>query len=621
MKKKHPSRQPEAINVTDNTAPIKQTIEPDDRLTRAKSMAPLRQMLAFLWPHKSRLIAAGIALIFTAGANLTLGYGVRILIDEGFSGADASGLYQAVSFILFVGIAIAIGSMTRFYLVSWLGERVSADLRSAVFNNLVHLQPSYFETNHSGEIMSRLTTDTTLLQTLIGSSVSLAVRSALTLSGALILMVITNLQLSLVILIAVPVTLIPILIFGRRVRKLSSKSQQSIAEVGSRAGEIFQSIKVVQSFNREIAEKTGFAQDVERAFVIARSRVWQRALLTGFAIVLLMGGMISMMWTGGIDVIEGRMTGGELGAFVFYAVMVGTSFATLAEVWGDLQRAAGASERLMELLQESNTIPDSGSSAIASGQCLHFDAVQFFYPSRPDIPALNGFNLTIQPGESVALVGPSGAGKSTVFELVLRFYDPAKGAIEFGGTDLRALSLTAWRQKIALVPQQPALFSGDILYNIAYGADSPTQASVETAAQMAHAHDFITALPEGYRSDLGAQGVRLSGGQRQRLALARAILVNPELLLLDEATSALDTESEWHVQQALTEIMQGRTTIIIAHRLSTVMNADKIVVMNEGQVVDSGRHEDLIRRCDLYQRLASRQFQSGAEGGATGNAS
>ena len=619
-----PLTQPEATNVTDNTAPtapIKQETDPNDRLTRAKSLAPLRQMLAFLWPHKSRLIAAGVALIFTAGANLTLGYGVRILIDEGFSGADASGLYQAVSFILFVGIAIAIGSMTRFYLVSWLGERVSADLRSAVFNNLVHLQPSYFETNHSGEIMSRLTTDTTLLQTLIGSSVSLAVRSALTLSGALILMVITNLQLSLVILIAVPVTLIPILIFGRRVRKLSSKSQQSIAEVGSRAGEIFQSIKVVQSFNREIAEKTGFAQDVERAFVIARSRVWQRALLTGFAIFLLMGGMISMMWSGGIDVIEGRMTGGELGAFVFYAVMVGTAFATLAEVWGDLQRAAGAAERLMELLQESSTIPDIGSNTVTSGQRLHFNAVQFFYPSRPDMPALNGLNLTIQPGESVALVGPSGAGKSTVFELILRFYDPASGTIEFGGEDLRGLSLTAWRQKIALVPQQPALFSGDIFYNIAYGADNPTQASVENAAQMAHAHDFIAALPEGYRSDLGAQGVRLSGGQRQRLALARAILVNPELLLLDEATSALDTESEWHVQQALTEIMRERTTIIIAHRLSTVMNADKIVVMDEGQVVDSGRHEDLITRCDLYQRLANRQFESGAEGGVTGNVS
>ena len=573
-------------------------------------MAPLRQLLAFLWPHKSRLIAAGVALIFTAGAQLTLGYGVRILIDEGFSGADATGLYKAISFILMIGVAMAIGSMTRFYLVSWLGERVSADLRSAVFNNLVHLQPSYFETNHSGEIMSRLTTDTTLLQTLIGSSVSLAVRNALTLTGALALMVITNLQLSLVILLAVPVTLIPILIFGRRVRKLSNKSQQSIAEVGSHAGEIFQSIKVVQSFNRETAEKTGFAQDVERAFVIARSRVWQRALLTGFAIFLLMGGMISMMWSGGIDVIEGRMTGGELGAFVFYAVMVGTAFATLAEVWGDLQRAAGAAERLMELLQESSTIPDIGSNTVTSGQRLRFDAVQFFYPSRPDIPALNGFNLTIEPGESVALVGPSGAGKSTVFELILRFYDPANGTIEFGDKDLRALSLTTWRQKIALVPQQPALFSGDIFYNIAYGADNPTQASVESAAQMAHAHDFIAALPEGYHSDLGAQGVRLSGGQRQRLALARAILVNPELLLLDEATSALDAESEWHVQQALTEIMRERTTIIIAHRLSTVMNADKIVVMNEGQVVDSGRHEDLIMRCDLYQRLANRQFQT-----------
>jgi ATP-binding cassette subfamily B protein len=331
--------------------------------------------------------------------------------------------------------------------------------------------------------------------------------------------------------------------------------------------------------------------------------------------------MISMMWSGGIDVIEGRMTGGELGAFVFYAVMVGTAFATLAEVWGDLQRAAGAAERLMELLQESSTIPDIGSNTVTSGQRLHFNAVQFFYPSRPDMPALNGLNLTIQPGESVALVGPSGAGKSTVFELILRFYDPASGTIEFGGEDLRGLSLTAWRQKIALVPQQPALFSGDIFYNIAYGADNPTQASVENAAQMAHAHDFIAALPEGYRSDLGAQGVRLSGGQRQRLALARAILVNPELLLLDEATSALDTESEWHVQQALTEIMRERTTIIIAHRLSTVMNADKIVVMDEGQVVDSGRHEDLITRCDLYQRLANRQFESGAEGGVTGNAS
>ena len=576
-----------------------------------KPTAPLRQLLSFLWPHKARIIAAGVALVFTAGAQLSLGYGVKILIDDGFGGGNRSGLYEAVSFILMIGVAMAAGAMIRFYLVSWLGERVSADLRSAVFNNLVHLQPSYFESNHSGEIMSRLTTDTTLLQTLIGSSVSLAVRNALTLTGALTLMVITNLKLSLVILFAVPVTLIPILIFGRRVRKLSNKSQQTIAEVGSHAGEIFQSIKVVQSFNREAAEKIAFGRDVEQAFAVARSRVFQRALLTGFAIFLLMGGMIAMMWSGGVDVIEGRMTGGELGAFAFYAVMVGTAFATLSEVWGDLQRAAGAAERLVELLAETSEIPDTGTIAAASKTSLKFQSVQFAYPSRPTQPALNDFTLDIHHGESVALVGPSGAGKSTVFELILRFYDPTAGAIHFGSTDLRDLSLDSWRQKIALVPQQPALFSGDIFYNIAYGAVEPSAATVEAAATMAHAHEFIQALPDGYQSHLGAQGVRLSGGQRQRIALARAIFSDPELLLLDEATSALDTESEWHVQQALTEIMRERTTIIIAHRLSTVINADRIVVMDEGQVIDSGSHDQLMTRCNLYQRLAQLQFQTG----------
>ena len=595
-----------------STTPTPAAIADPDRDTppRAKSLAPLRQLLGFLWPHQGRMIAAGTALVFTAGAQLTLGYGVKILIDEGFAGADSSGLYKAVSFMLVIGIAMAIGAMTRFYLVSWLGERVSADLRSAVFNNLVHLQPSYFESNHSGEIMSRLTTDTTLLQTLIGSSVSLAVRNALTLTGALTLMVITNLKLSLVILVAVPVTLLPILIFGRRVRKLSNKSQQTIAEVGSHAGEIFQSIKVVQSFNRETAEKAAFGRDVEQAFAVARSRVFQRALLTGFAIFLLMGGMVGMMWSGGVDVIEGRMTGGELGAFVFYAIMVGTAFATLSEVWGDLQRAAGAAERLMELLAETSEIPDTGSQTPASRTALSFEGVHFAYPSRPTHPALSDLTLEIAHGESVALVGPSGAGKSTVFELMLRFYDPIAGAIRFGEVDLREMSLDSWRQKIALVPQQPTLFSGDIFYNIAYGATEPTQATVEAAAQMAHAHEFIQTLPEGYQSHLGAQGVRLSGGQRQRIALARAILSDPELLLLDEATSALDTESEWHVQQALTEIMRERTTIIIAHRLSTVINADRIVVMDQGQVIDSGPHDELMTRCALYQRLARLQFQN-----------
>ena len=596
-------------DTTIETPPADVARERADTPPRAKSLAPLRELLAFLWPHKNRLMAASAALIFTAGAQLTLGYGVKILIDEGFAGGDASGLYKAVTFMLIIGVAMAIGSMTRFYLVSWLGERVSADLRGAVFNNLVHMQPSYFESNHSGEIMSRLTTDTTLLQTLIGSSVSLAVRNALTLTGALTLMVFTNFKLSLVILVAVPVTILPILIFGRRVRKLSNKSQQTIAEVGSHAGEIFQSIKVVQSFNRETAEKTAFGRDVEQAFTVARSRVLQRALLTGFAIFLLMGGMVGMMWSGGVDVIEGRMTGGELGAFVFYAIMVGTAFATLSEVWGDLQRAAGAAERLIELLRETSEIPDTGTTVPASQKAIAFEGVHFAYPSRPTHPALSAFTLDIQHGESVALVGPSGAGKSTVFELMLRFYDPIAGAIRFGGIDLRDIPLDRWRQKIALVPQQPALFSGDIFYNIAYGASDSSQQAVEAAAQMAHAHEFINTLPDGYQSHLGAQGVRLSGGQRQRIALARAILADPELLLLDEATSALDTESEWHVQQALKEIMQGRTTVVIAHRLSTVINADRIIVMEEGGVVDSGRHDELIARCDLYQRLARLQFE------------
>lgn len=596
-------------DTTIETPPADVARERADTPPRAKSLAPLRELLAFLWPHKNRLMAASAALIFTAGAQLTLGYGVKILIDEGFAGGDASGLYKAVTFMLVIGVAMAIGSMTRFYLVSWLGERVSADLRGAVFNNLVHMQPSYFESNHSGEIMSRLTTDTTLLQTLIGSSVSLAVRNALTLTGALTLMVFTNFKLSLVILVAVPVTILPILIFGRRVRKLSNKSQQTIAEVGSHAGEIFQSIKVVQSFNRETAEKTAFGRDVEQAFTVARSRVLQRALLTGFAIFLLMGGMVGMMWSGGVDVIEGRMTGGELGAFVFYAIMVGTAFATLSEVWGDLQRAAGAAERLIELLRETSEIPDTGTTVPASQKAIAFEGVHFAYPSRPTHPALSAFTLDIQHGESVALVGPSGAGKSTVFELMLRFYDPIAGAIRFGGIDLRDIPLDSWRQKIALVPQQPALFSGDIFYNIAYGASDSSQQAVEAAAQMAHAHEFINTLPDGYQSHLGAQGVRLSGGQRQRIALARAILADPELLLLDEATSALDTESEWHVQQALKEIMQGRTTVVIAHRLSTVINADRIIVMEEGGVVDSGRHDELMARCDLYQRLARLQFE------------
>ena len=587
-----------------DVAPSKASVGPKARFK------PLRSLLGFLWRHKLRLAAASVALVATALLQLSLGYGVQILIDDGFASADQAGLRRAIGFILAVGFGMAVGAMTRFYLVSWLGERVSADLRSAVFNNLVGLQPEFFERNQAGEIMSRLTTDTTLLQTLIGSSVSLAARNALSLLGALTMMMITNLKLSMIIMIGVPLTLLPILIFGRRVRALSNRSQQSIAEVGSRAGEILQSIKIVQSYNRQQMEQTAFDREVDDAFVIAKARVRQRALLTGFAILLLMAAMVGMIWSGGQDVISGNMTGGELGAFVFYAVMLGAAFATLSEVWGDLQRAAGAAERLIELLEETSSVPDTGSVQPGRGQAINIKGLSFYYPSRPKTLALDDLTMTIQPGASLALVGPSGAGKSTLFELLQRFHDPQRGGIYYGDIDIRDIPLTTWREKAALVPQSPVLFTGSVRYNIAYGKPEASLEEIITAAGIAHAHEFIDALPEGYESALGAQGVQLSGGQRQRLAIARAVLKDPEILLLDEATSALDTESEFHVQQALAQIMRERTTIIIAHRLSTVVNADQIAVVDRGKVIAVGTHKELLTSCELYARLAALQFEN-----------
>ena len=576
---------------------------------KAKSLKPLRELLQFLWPHKSRLIAASLALVFTAMAQLSLGYGIQILIDQGFANQSQAGLRQAVVFMIVVGFAMASGAFIRFYLVSWLGERVSADLRQKVFDNLLTVHPGFYEKNHAGEIMSRITTDTTLLQTLIGSSVSLAARSALTLIGALILMSLTNFKLTLIMLIGVPLTLLPVLYLGRRVRNLSNKSQASIASVGNRAGEVLQSIKIVQSFQQEAMERDVFGQEVDTAFQIARKRIQQRAWLMACAIFLFLGGMVGMMWTGGQDVLAGRMSGGDLGAFVFYAVMLGSAFATLSEVWGDLQRAAGAAERLVELLHQDSDIEDNGLETIPHGQAVSASDLTFIYPSRPNSPALSGFNLTIPPGKTLALVGPSGAGKSTIFELLQRFYDPTKGALTYGGRPISDYPLAQWRQKLALVPQAPILFSGDISYNIGYGNPEATDAEIKAAAEAAYAKEFITRLPEGFSSEIGAQGVQLSGGQRQRIALARAILKNPEILLLDEATSALDTESEHYVQLALGELTRGRTTIIIAHRLSTIMNADAIAVVDKGSVIDVGTHGELLSRCELYQRLASMQFR------------
>ncbi len=577
--------------------------------SKTKSLKPLRELLQFLWPHKSRLIAASVALVFTAMAQLSLGYGIQILIDQGFANSSEGGLRQAVVFMIVVGFAMASGAFIRFYLVSWLGERVSADLREKVFNNLLTVHPGFYEKNHAGEIMSRLTTDTTLLQTLIGSSVSLAARSTLTLIGALILMSLTNFKLTLIMLIGVPLTLLPVLYLGRRVRNLSNKSQASIASVGNRAGEVLQSIKIVQSFQREAMERDVFGREVDIAFQIARERIQQRAWLMACAIFLFLGGMVGMMWTGGQDVLAGRMSGGDLGAFVFYAVMLGSAFATLSEVWGDLQRAAGAAERLVELLHQDSDIVDEGEESMPYGQVVVASDLTFVYPSRPNTPALSGFNLTIPPGKTLALVGPSGAGKSTIFELLQRFYDPTDGQLTYGGKPLSDYSLAQWRQKLALVPQSPILFTGDITYNIGYGNADASREQIEAAAEAAYAKEFIERLPNGFESEIGAQGVQLSGGQRQRIALARAILKNPEILLLDEATSALDTESEHYVQLALSELTRHRTTIVIAHRLSTIMNADAIAVVDNGSVVDVGAHNELLARCGLYQRLASMQFK------------
>ena len=579
-----------------------------------KSYSVLIQLGRFLLNYKGTLVAAGCALIFTAGITLAMGQGIKILIDDGFVARSADKLNDAALLIILIAVLMAIGTYARFYLVSWLGERVSADIRKAVFDHLITLHPSYFEENRSGEIMSRLTTDTTLLQTVIGSSAAMALRSVLTLIGGLILLLITNLKLTMFVLVGVPIVLVPIILFGRRVRKLSRKSQDSIADVGSHAGEIIQQIKTVQSYTQEANERKAFAGHVEGAFEIARKRIKQRAMLIAVVISLIFSAIAGMLWVGGNDVINGVMTEGELGAFVFYAVVVAGSVATISEVIGEVQRAAGAAERLLELLSIKSVIelpaqPKSTNSIRKSGSQILFKNVTFSYPSRPDVAALNNLNLVIEEGKSLALVGPSGAGKSTVFELLQRFYDPDQGSIFLGETNIKELLPIDLRSQLAVVAQQPTLFSSDVMHNIRYGKPDATKEEVIEAAKAANAHEFIEKLPDGYESFLGEQGVRLSGGQRQRIAIARAILKDPKILLLDEATSALDAESEHRVQQALEYLMQGRTTVIIAHRLATIRNADSIAVLEEGKLVAQGKHDQLLESSPLYKRLSELQFQ------------
>jgi ATP-binding cassette, subfamily B, bacterial len=579
----------------------------------ARSLAVLLKLWAFMRPYKMTLIFAGIALVFTAGVTLSIGQGVRLLVDDGLVASSTEALTQTAQIVLLLSFLMALGTYARFYLVSWLGERVTADLRSAVFSHLVALHPSYFELNKSGEIMSRLTTDTSLLQNIIGSSFSMALRSALTFVGSLLLLLYTNLKLSAMVLMGVPLVLLPIILYGRRVRRLSKASQDSIADVGSYAGEIIRNIKTVQAFTHEDHERSAFNREVETAFEVAKRRIKQRALLIAAVIFLVFVAITSLIWVGGSDMLAGELSGGELAAFIFYAVMMAGAVATISEVYGELQRAVGATERLLELLAVDAEIPYriKGIDAKTEADCVSaivLRDVSFCYPSRPQVKALDNISLDIKEGERIALVGPSGAGKSTVFELLQRFYDPAEGFIEVFGNDTRKLSTLTLRQQLAIVPQNPVMFSADVAYNIAYGAREASQEQVVSAAKAAHAHDFIQALPQGYRSDLGEQGVRLSGGQKQRLAIARAVLKDPKILLLDEATSALDSESEYHVQKALEALTQDRTTLIIAHRLSTIKHVDRIIVFDHGRIIAEGTHEELIKTSPLYKRLAELQF-------------
>ncbi|HCG5920853.1 TPA: ABC transporter ATP-binding protein/permease [Vibrio parahaemolyticus] len=577
-----------------------------------KNLSILLKLNTFIAPYKWRVAAALVALVATASLTLSVGYGVRILIDQGFAQQSLQELTNAIQFIVGVTLCIAIGTFFRFYLVSSVGERVSADIRLAVFNHVITLHPSYFETNSSGDIMSRLTTDTTLLQSIIGSSFSMAMRSALMYFGAIIMLFATNVKLTLIVLASVPLVLVPILFYGRRVRALSRQSQDSMADVGSYAGEAIEHIKTVQSFSSEPYERAAFAVEVEKAYEVGRQRVKQRAILISGVIVIVFSAIAGMLWVGGSDVIHGKMSAGDLAAFVFYAIMVASSTATISEVMGELQRAAGATERLIEILQVKSDIsaPDNHlpiSEAMSAE--VSFKSVNFNYPSRPNQPAIKELNLTAEQGKVLALVGPSGAGKTTLFELLQRFYDPQQGQVLFGGEDIRRFDPNELRRQMALVPQHPALFSHDVFHNIRYGNPEATDEQVIEAAKKAHAHEFIEKLPEGYHSFLGERGVRLSGGQKQRIAIARAILKDPKILLLDEATSALDSESEHHVQQALEALMKGRTTLIIAHRLSTIQHADKIAVLDNGELVDIGNHQSLMRSCELYQRLVALQFK------------
>jgi ATP-binding cassette subfamily B protein len=582
----------------------------------ARDVRSLAGLLPFLRPYRGRIVVAAVFLVLAAASTLVFPVALRGLIDQGFVGADPGGRVMALRehfFALFgVGIALGVFSAARFYMVSWLGERVTADLRNAVYAHVVRQSPEFFETNQTGEVLSRLTTDTTLVQTVVGSSLSMGLRNTVMGIGAMAMLIITNPVVMTQVLGILVLVVLPSLYFGRRVRRLSRASQDRVADSSAIAAEVLNAVPVVQSYLQEEREAKRFTASTERAFVTAIRRTTMRSFLVAFIISATFGALLWGLYQGTQAVMRGDISAGHLGETVVYVIILVSSVAVLSEVYGDLLRAAGASERLMELLQLRSPVvspPSPEPMAVPQGgAAVRLDNVTFRYPSRPLHPTLAGFSLAVAPGETVALVGPSGAGKSTVFQLILRFYDVESGAVLVDGSRVDRVALDALRSRIGIVPQESSIFSADAMENIRYGRPEASDDEVVAAATAAYAHDFISALPQGYKTFLGERGVRLSGGQRQRISIARAMLKNPPLLLLDEATSALDAEGERMVQAALESAMRHRTTIVIAHRLSTVQRADRIVVLEAGEIVETGTHDQLVASGGLYARLAALQF-------------